>query len=71
MTIDEAVKQLFESEEFKNAAKTKSTLRSLLMRFNNNELKSGAKVGLLLQFGYKIEAKKPRILKYKKAEFKL
>jgi hypothetical protein len=66
MTIDQAVKELLDSEEFKQAAKNKSTLRSLATRFNNAELKSGAKVELLLQFDYKIEAKKPRILKYKK-----
>lgn len=63
MSIDEAVQNLFKSEEFKLAAKTKSTLRSLLTRFNNNELKSGAKVELLLQFGYKITVTKSKLSK--------
>ena len=51
MTIDEAIKQLFESNEFKQAAKKKSSYRVAMLRFNTNELKSGAKVELLLELG--------------------
>lgn len=65
MTIDEAIKQLFESNEFKEAAKTSAYLRTLLSRQNSNTLKMAAKIEVLLRFDYKIDAKRPRILKYK------
>jgi len=58
MTIDQAITELFESDEFKQAAKKKSSYRVAMLRFNNDELKSGAKVELLLEFGYTITAKK-------------
>jgi hypothetical protein len=58
MTIDEAIEELFESDEFKQVARNTSYLRTILRRYRNNELKSGAKVELLLEFGYTITAKK-------------
>jgi len=58
MTIDQAIINLLQSGEFKQAAKTNATLRSIASRYNNGTLKSGAKVEVLLQFGYEITARK-------------
>lgn len=65
MTIEEAVKDLLQSEEFHQACQNTPYLRNQLSRFKRGELKAGSMVQLLTRFGYKIEAKKPRILKYK------
>lgn len=58
MTIEEAIKDLFESEKFINEAKTNSTFRSSLARYRTGELKTQAMVDLLLKFGYIITVTK-------------
>jgi hypothetical protein len=65
MTIDQAVNELFESEEFKRASKKDAYLRNRLSRHRRGELKSGAKVELLITFGYTITAKKTVIKRTK------
>lgn len=52
-----AVEELIDSEDFKRQAKTDSNLRVFKTRFNKGELKNGAMVDLLINFGYTIEVK--------------
>lgn len=62
MTILEAFKQLTDSEEFKTIARQRdaegSKYRVYLKRFNDDELKAGAMVELLIANGYTISADK-------------
>ncbi|HSY60333.1 MAG TPA: hypothetical protein VK796_00600 [Cytophaga sp.] len=55
MTIDEAVKDLFQLKEFKEAAKQSAYLRTVLSRDNKGVLKTAAKLELLIKFGYVIK----------------
>ncbi|MFT4154711.1 hypothetical protein [Parafilimonas sp.] len=60
MTIENALKQLIESEEFKAAAKLtpNSKLRIYLGRHRKGTLGDCGAIELLKQFGYTIEANK-------------
>ncbi len=60
MTINKAMAELVNSEGFKLAARKDSRLRTYLVRYNRGELKTGATVELLLEFGYTITATKPK-----------
>lgn len=66
MTIDEAVKQLISSEEFKLDAREDAKLRVFLGRYNKGEIKNGAAIDMLLKYGYTVEVKgRKKIVKRK------
>lgn len=52
MTLQEALKELFESDTFKEAAKDDSNLRVYLLRSRRGELMETSAKRLLLRFGY-------------------
>lgn len=62
MTVDAAFKKLIETEEFKLAAKQRtsagSRYRMALKRFKDGQIKTGAMVDLLIAHGYTITANK-------------
>ncbi|SFP92660.1 hypothetical protein [Parafilimonas terrae] len=62
MTIENAIKQLIISEEFKAAAKltANAKLRVYLGRYKKGTLSECGSIELLKQFGYTIEARKAR-----------
>lgn len=60
MTINKAIKELFNSEEFKIEQKQNATLRNNLSRYKKGELKTAAVIETLLHFGYIIDVKKPK-----------
>ena len=62
MTIEQATKQLIESDDFKASAKIPSNakLRVYLSRYKKGTLSECGCMELLKDFGYEIEAKKVR-----------
>ena len=60
MTIEQAIDTLLNSQEFKEAANKDSGLRVAAMRLKNDGVKYGKAIDLLLQFGYKVEVKRPK-----------
>lgn len=58
MNIKQGIKQVMESEAFKEAARKDARLRVFLGRYNKGEIKNGAAIELLLKFGYKVSVKK-------------
>lgn len=58
MTIDEAVKELLQSEDFKNAARQDAKLRVYAGRIKKEGVKTSAAIELLQQFNYTIEVNK-------------
>ena len=55
MTIQEAINELIEREDFKNAARQDAKLRVYIGRIKKEGVKTGATIELLQQFGYKVE----------------
>ena len=62
MTLKEAFKQLAESVEYKDIAKQNNGIggkyRTYKARYDNDELKAGAMVEILIANGYEIKANK-------------
>lgn len=62
MTLEEAFKELINTQEYKDVAKEKNSLgskhRTWLTRFKKGELKSGAIVEILIANGYEVTASK-------------
>ena len=56
MTIKEAIKKLLDSDKFQEDSRTDARLRVFRQRYNAGEIKNGAAVNLLINYGYKIEA---------------
>jgi hypothetical protein len=54
MTIQEALKQMVDSERFRELAKVDAGLRVYAGRIRNDRFSDGAAVRLLQSFGYKI-----------------
>lgn len=65
MEIEEAIKQLVESESFRQAARTDGKLRVFASRLNRGIIKSGAAVDMLVKFGYEVHIKGPRRIEFK------
>jgi hypothetical protein len=60
MTVNQAIKELIESPEFKEASRDSSTLRVYIGRIKTGEAKTAIKIELLERFGYSIDVKSPR-----------
>ena len=58
MTIDKAIYDVVNSEEFREKAKVSSTLRSRLKDIRDGVASYNLKINILKQFGYRIEAVK-------------
>jgi len=61
MTIEKAVEDLLNSEEFKADARQDAKLRVFIGRYRKGTVGNGAAIELLLRYGYTIEVKKKRI----------
>jgi hypothetical protein len=58
MTIEKAIKDLLQSDGFKQAAKNDAKLRVYAGRIKKEGVKNGAAIDLLLMFGYKVDVTK-------------
>ena len=68
MTIEEAIKDLFESKEFKTAQKQNPKLRNDLKRYREGKLQTLAKINLLTGFHYEIKVIKRKKMVIKNAK---
>lgn len=59
MTIEEAINQLVESSDFKEAARVDAKLRVQIGRIKKDGIKHSAAIELLQKFGYLVDIKKP------------
>jgi hypothetical protein len=60
MSIEQAIKKLIESEQFKTEARTDAKLRVQLGRLKKGGIKNSAAIELLQRFDYKIEVIKKK-----------
>lgn len=58
MTINQAIRQVIESQRFKEESRKDAKLRVFLGRYIKGEVKNGAATELLMKFGYKVDIKK-------------
>lgn len=58
MTIKEAIKELMKTDKFLEDARKDAKLRVFRQRFLAGEIKNGAAVSLLQEYGYKVEVSK-------------
>jgi len=73
MTIDEAINELINSEDFKQAARQDAKLRVSLGRINKGNANKTLKIDLLESFGYIVDVKSPneKVIKKKGGEMKV